>query len=124
MIISMTGFGRGEVKKDNKEITVEVRSLNNRFLDVTSRIPKNMFPYEDEIKNIVRKHLLRGRVNIAVTIKEQNGIQNSFKLNTELADTYLKNLKKLKKQLLELHYGFKANLLDNFKKSMEKNMQI
>lgn len=99
MIISMTGFGRAEVKSENKEITVEVRSLNNRFLDITTRLPKNMFAYEDEIKTVVRKHILRGRVNIAVTIKELNGNTNSFKINNEVAENYLKTLKQLKKKL-------------------------
>ena len=61
MAFSMTGFGRGEVKKDDKEITIEIKTLNNRYLDISVKTPKNFFFYEEEIKNIVRKYIGRGR---------------------------------------------------------------
>ena len=68
MIASMTGYGRGEVKKDNLEITVEVRSLNNRFLDISVRLPKMLSNFEEAVRNLVRKYLTRGRVNVVINI--------------------------------------------------------
>ena len=99
MIISMTGYGRGDVKTDNKEITVEVRSLNNRFLDITTRLPKNLFIYEEEIKTIIRKYSTRGRISVVINIKEANGNINSLNINSEIAKSYLNILNKLKQDL-------------------------
>ena len=100
MIASMTGYGRGEVKKESKEIIVEVRSLNNRFLDISIRLPKTLSVFEEEARNIARQYLTRGRINIVINIKESNNDKNfSGKANLELAQDYLKQLLSLKKEL-------------------------
>ena len=99
MIISMTGFGRGEWKQDNQEINVEIRTLNNRYLDVNMRIPKSMYMYEDEIKNQIRQYINRGRVNLTITLKNNSQEHGAFQINFELASHYLKLLNALKKEL-------------------------
>ena len=100
MIASMTGYGRGEVKKAGKEIFVEVRSLNNRFLDISVRLPKPLSGFEEDARNIVRKYLTRGRINLVVNVKEFTNDKDSFnKVNIELAKNYVKQLKGLKKEL-------------------------
>ena len=99
MIISMTGYGRGEMRSESKEINVEVRTLNNRYLDVTLRIPKSLFMYEEEIKSVVRQYVSRGRVNIIITLKETNGQAGAFQLNVEMAQHYMSLLNSLKDQL-------------------------
>ncbi|MBD3287748.1 YicC family protein [candidate division KSB1 bacterium] len=100
MIASMTGYGRSDVKTSSQEITVEIRTLNNRFLDISVRLPKNLSQFEDEVRNLVKKHLVRGRVNISINVKESaNDNNGSAKANLELAQHYLKQLKFLKKQL-------------------------
>jgi uncharacterized protein (TIGR00255 family) len=99
MIASMTGFGRGEVRKDDCEILAEVRSVNNRFLDVQLKLPKNFFHYEHEVKNIVRNYVTRGRINVFVSLKsdnEENGV--GLGINREPAKIYWKLINQLKKE--------------------------
>ena len=96
----MTGYGRGEVKKNGKEITVEIRSLNNRFLDVSIRLPKSLSVYEEEVRNLVRKYLTRGRINVIVNVKEMLNEKNlNNKVNLELAQSYLNQLEAIRKKL-------------------------
>jgi len=100
MIASMTGYGRGDVKRNGKEITVEIRSLNNRFLDISLRLPKTLSFFEDEVRNLIRQHLTRGRVNVVVNVKESQNDKNiDSAINMELAQQYLNQLSALKKQL-------------------------
>lgn len=96
----MTGFGHGEVKKNGKEISVEVRTLNNRFLDISVRLPKALSLYEEEIRNIVKQNLSRGRVNVVLNIKEANDDKDSLgRANIELARSYLNQLENIQKEL-------------------------
>jgi uncharacterized protein (TIGR00255 family) len=99
MIISMTGYGRGEIRTETKEINVEVRTLNNRYLDVTMRLPKSMFMYEEEIKSVIRQYISRGRINVTISMKDNNGQNNAFQINIEMAKHYLGLLTTLKEQL-------------------------
>ena len=99
MIISMTGYGRGELRTETKEINVELRTLNNRYLDVTMRLPKSLFMYEEEIKSVIRKYVSRGRVNVAITMKDSNGQAGAFQINVEMAQHYMSLLNSLKEQL-------------------------
>ena len=99
MIASMTGYGRGEVRNGDCEIFAEVRSVNNRFLDVQMKLPKSYFHYEQEIKNIVRNYVSRGRINIFVGLKsnnEENG--NGLGINREPTKLYWKLINQLKKE--------------------------
>lgn len=100
MTASMTGFGRGEVKMNDHEIAAEIRSVNNRFLDIQLKLPKNFFHYEHEVKNIVRRYVTRGRINVFVNIKSNNG-ENGIDLtiNKESARVYWKLINQLKKEL-------------------------
>jgi len=94
----MTGFGRGEVRKNGYEIVAEIRSVNNRFLDMQLRLPKNFFHCEQEVKNIVRRYVTRGRVNIFVNLKNNNGENHiGLTINREPARTYWKLIHQLKK---------------------------
>jgi len=97
MILSMTGYGRGELKKENLEILAEVRSLNNRFLDISIRLPGTYSQFEQEVKGIVKQYLNRGRVNVTLTLKHANNLKtNNFKIDRELAQNYFSILNELK----------------------------
>ncbi len=98
MIASMTGYGRGEVRNGDSEIFAEVRSVNNRFLDVQLKLPRGYFHYEQEVKNILRNYVTRGRINIFVGLKtnnDENGI--GLGINREPAKLYWKLINQLKK---------------------------
>lgn len=100
MISSMTGFGRGDVRKNGYEVLSEVRSVNNRFLDIQIKLPKNFFHFEHEAKALVKQYVTRGRLNVFVSLNGNND-QNNYGLtiNSNLASSYMKLFKRLKKEL-------------------------
>ncbi|MCG8607394.1 YicC family protein [bacterium] len=98
MIASMTGFGRAESHESGLEILVEIRSLNHRFLDVEIRAPKNIQAFEQEIKELIRSRLSRGRVNATINVKGQNQSTMGLTIDKPLAATYTSLLKELQNE--------------------------
>ncbi|GBD92753.1 hypothetical protein BMS3Abin05_00328 [bacterium BMS3Abin05] len=96
MIISMTGFGRGDCKNHEMEAVVEVRSVNNRFLDVTLRLPRSLSAHEQAIKDITRRYISRGRVSIYVALKSVNPSNLGIQLDRVMAKAYFNLLEELK----------------------------
>ncbi len=99
MVTSMTGFGRGEVTTDGLTATVEVRGVNSRFLEVSSRLPRTLNLREGEIKEIIRRHVVRGKISIVVSIERNNGESTALRINPSTARTYYRLLSDLKKAL-------------------------
>ncbi|MDW7996776.1 MAG: YicC/YloC family endoribonuclease, partial [Bacteroidota bacterium] len=64
MLRSMTGFGRAEATQHGLHVTAEILSLNNRFLEITCRLPRQLTSYEWHIREFVRQHLSRGTVTV------------------------------------------------------------
>ena len=95
---SMTGFGRAESKNGRFEITVEIRSLNNRYLDISLRLPKSLNTYEYLLKEIIKKKILRGKLTAVVTFKSLALENGDFKLNNETVNFYHQLLEKIKDQ--------------------------
>ena len=71
-IISMTGFGKSEYTLNGVSCVIEVRSVNSRFLEISSRIPKNFAYLENDLKSLVKDKLARGSVNLSITLGEGN----------------------------------------------------
>lgn len=88
MIKSMTGYGRGEAVRSGRAITVEVRSVNNRYLDCTVKLPRIYVFAEDAIKNRVQSAISRGKVDVFVTIGQSESGDVSVSLNRPVADGY------------------------------------
>jgi uncharacterized protein (TIGR00255 family) len=65
----MTGFGRAEIKDEEKTILVEMRSVNNKYLKINTRIPESLMVYEDKIERLLKKELVRGTVNLTIEYK-------------------------------------------------------
>lgn len=97
MIASMTGYGRGEAKDHGVTAIVELRGVNSRFLEVVARLPRSLSLRENDIKEIVRKLVTRGKVNIVVTIERENGGDPGLRINASAARSYLRLLAQLKK---------------------------
>ena len=94
---SMTGYGRAEIVKDGITCTVEVRSVNSRFLEVVSRSPRSLAHRENDIKEIVRSFVNRGKISLSIVLeKEANGAL-SVAINPTAAKAYYKLLTQLKK---------------------------
>ena len=90
MIKSMTGFGRCEVLKDSRKFTVELKSVNQRYLDVNIRMPKKLNFFETSIRTLLKSYADRGKVDIFITYEDLSQSQVSVKYNAALAAEYLK----------------------------------
>lgn len=95
MIRSMTGYGRARETINNRDITVELRSVNNRFLDCTVKIPRIYTCCEDAIKARVQKAITRGKVDVFVTIISVGAEATAVTVNRDLAAGYVKALRSM-----------------------------
>lgn len=95
MIKSMTGFGRCEVLKDSRKFTVELKSVNHRYLDVSIRMPKKLNFFETSIRTLLKSYADRGKVDIFITYEDLSQSQVSVKYNAALAAEYLKYLNQM-----------------------------
>lgn len=99
MIRSMTGFGRASGQVLEREVSIELRSVNNRFRDVVMRAPKTYAGIEDNVKKIVAEYVDRGRVEMYVQVDESTVRQQNLTLDLELARIYYDLLGRLKDEL-------------------------
>lgn len=99
MIKSMTGFGRCEAVKDARKFTVELKSVNHRYLDANIRMPKKLHCFEGNIRALLKQYAERGKVDIFITYEDQSENQMSLKYNGALAAEYLKYLKQMEQEL-------------------------
>ncbi len=98
MVKSMTGYGRGERSfDDGVQVTVELRSVNNRYLDCTVKLPRTYIFAEDALKGRVQKAVGRGKVDMFVTITRSGGEAMAVTVNEELAKGYIEALARLQK---------------------------
>ncbi len=74
MIKSMTSFGRAEIKDEEKTILVEMRSVNNKYLKINTRIPESLMVYEDKIERLLKKELVRGTVNLSIEYRVRDEV--------------------------------------------------
>ena len=90
MITSMTGFGRGEYSDENKKLVIEMKSVNHRYLDVNIKLPKKLGFYEAYIRNLLKKYISRGKVDIFVTYEDMSEDSNKIIYNSAIASEYFK----------------------------------
>ncbi len=98
MVLSMTGFGRAEASYSNKEILVEIRSLNSKFTDIRLKIPQNYKEKEVQIRKLVSDNVERGKIEVSMEIRSPEGDED-FSLNVPLFKRYFKELSSLSKEL-------------------------
>ena len=92
MVKSMTGFGKGEATLQNKKITVEIRSLNSKQLDLGLRLPAVYRQSEYEIRNIITRTVQRGKVDVFVTVESQT-VETPARINKEVFAAYAEQLR-------------------------------
>lgn len=97
MIKSMTGFGRGEYTDGKRNITVEIKSVNHRYSDISVKMPRRYGFAEDKIKSAVKGRLRRGKVDVSVMVENITENDINIRLNEPIARQYYDNLKTLKK---------------------------
>ena len=91
----MTGFGRAEVISDTYKITVELKSVNHRYLDLSVKMPKKLSLFEGTIRNLMKTYIQRGKVDVYITYEDYSQGRVSLKYNRELAEEYLRYLKEM-----------------------------
>lgn len=98
MIKSMTGFGRCEVQDESRKFTVEMKSVNHRYLDANIRMPKKLNFFETAIRSLQKQSVQRGKVDIFITYEDLSEQQVSLKYNEVLAAEYLSYFEKMQEK--------------------------
>lgn len=95
MIKSMTGFGRAEVITSERKISVELKSVNHRYLDLSIKMPKKLSFLEGAVRNLLKTYIQRGKVDVFVNYEDYTLSRVGLKYNRELAKEYLEYLKEM-----------------------------
>ncbi|MBQ7833111.1 MAG: YicC family protein [Lachnospiraceae bacterium] len=98
MVKSMTGFGRFETADGNRKCTVEIKSVNHRYLDLNIKMPKKLNFFEAAIRNVLKEYIQRGKVDVFITYEDLTEQNVSIKYNKELAAEYLKYLRQMSEE--------------------------
>ena len=94
-IKSMTGFGRCELSEGSRKVTVEMKSVNHRYLDVSIKMPKKLNFFDASIRNLLKEYIQRGKVDIFITYEDTSENNVSVAYHPEVAAEYLKYLKQM-----------------------------
>ena len=92
---SMTGFGRAEISNDQYRLSVEVKSVNSRFLDLNIKMPKKFNALEANIRNTVKEYISRGKVDLFITYESFSEKGKALRLDLPLAQEYLESMRTL-----------------------------
>lgn len=95
MIRSMTGYGRGKYSIDGREYTIEVKAVNNRYCDISVKLPRSISYLEEKIKQEVSNVVSRGKVDVFVTFYNNSTKGKKIRFNNELASIYIDELRKM-----------------------------
>lgn len=93
MIKSMTGFGREQGVVEGYEILVEIRSVNHRYFEYSSRLPRSFSYLDEKLKSFVSERVSRGKVEVSVTISKTEGVEAEIEVNQEIASGYVNALR-------------------------------
>ena len=99
MVLSMTGFGRGEQVLHGRDIAVEIRSVNSRYFEYSSRLPRSCNFLDAALKKQLNSRISRGKVELALTIQTIDAPDTAVQVNVELARSYQKALRNLSEAL-------------------------
>ena len=88
-MLSMTGYGKGEYKVGGLELTCEIKTVNNRYLDVNVKAPRIFTAYEDVIRGIVREKLTRGHADLFISVKDKREKPSAFSVDLSVASAYV-----------------------------------
>lgn len=104
-MFSMTGYGRGQVSHNGMEIMVEIRTVNNRYLDINCKLPKIFFAFEDAVRKAVSAKVMRGRVDLYISYQDNRDAEREVSLDGNLAKGYIKAA-----HILQTEYGVQNDL--------------
>jgi len=96
MINSMTGFGRYEAANNRYKLTVELRSVNHKYLDVSIKLPRRFNPFEAELRNLLKSYATRGKIDIFISYENLSDTKESLRYNSALAAEYFSYYTKIR----------------------------
>ena len=108
---SMTGFGRGEYKEGGIELVAEVKTVNNRYLDISVKCPKIFLGYEDTIRGIVRSRLTRGHADVFISFTDKRPKQRTLYIDEGAARAYVEAAERLSSLFPKLLNDFTVTAL-------------
>jgi len=109
MIRSMTGFGRSKYENEGRTYTVEIKSVNHKYNDISIKLPRFLNEVEDKIRKRVSEYISRGKIDVYVGFENYSAKGTDIKINKELAKSYIKELKELAK---ETDIKYDVNVID------------
>ena len=95
----MTGFGRAEVYECGKKITVEIKSVNHRYCEISVRMPKKLNFYDSAVRQLIKKFVNRGKVDVYISMETDDETGSIVKYNKSLAKDYFDNITKISEDL-------------------------
>ena len=98
MIKSMTGFGRCELSEGERKVSVEIKTVNHRYLDVAMKMPKKLNFFDSAIRTVLKEYLQRGKVDVFVTYEDLSESNVSLVYNQKVAEQYLKYLRQMEEE--------------------------
>ncbi|MCR5675963.1 MAG: YicC family protein [Lachnospiraceae bacterium] len=95
MVCSMTGFGRSELTHEGYRITTEIRSVNNRYLDLNIKLPRKLGMAEAQVRALLKNYMKRGKVDVFITCVNDQGSDARVRYNRQIAGEYLTSLRQM-----------------------------
>ncbi len=95
MIKSMTGFGRAEVVNGTRKITIEMKSVNHRYSEITIKMPKKLNIFEAGIRSVLKEYIHRGKVDVYITYEDEADCSEAVKYNKDVAEMYVKYIRQI-----------------------------
>ena len=109
MIKSMTGFGRGKYETEGRNYTVDIKSVNHKYTDISVRLPRFLNSEEDKIRKRISSAISRGKVDVLVTFENYSSKGTNIRINKDLAKDYIRELKSLAE---ETELKFNVDVID------------
>lgn len=109
MIKSMTGFGRGKYENEGRNYTVDIKSVNHKYTDISVRLPRFLNSEEDKIRKRISSAISRGKVDVLVTFENYSSKGTNIRINKDLAKDYIRELKELAE---ETDLKFNVDVID------------
>ncbi len=95
MILSMTGYGRAQSQKNGRDITVEIRSVNSRYFEYSSKMPRAFLCFDDAVKKALNARISRGKVELGLQVRDVEGRDQRIAADVELARSYLEAIREV-----------------------------
>lgn len=109
MIKSMTGFGRGKYENEGRSYTVDIKSVNHKYTDISVRLPRFLNSEEDKVRKRISSAISRGKVDVLISFENYSSKGTNIRINKELAKEYIKELKSLAE---ETELQFNVDVID------------